>query len=206
MLSLVEKEMAVKNSPEYFDGTEGKLLFKVLTSYLANTTTLQPLLHNIDETIFTDKYRFEKYSKMIIKYMVNVDNDIKTDITYTTGQLSKIFGVSITTINNWIKEERFINLEPKIKNKQSRISENILWKSSNGELIAIKEIAKTYKKRNIKNMPEEEEQKIIMSEISFFEKKYGGSYNATLSKKEDKTDEELRDASEWVYLLNRVTV
>ncbi len=126
MLSLVEKEMAVKNSPEYFDGTEGKLLFKVLTSYLANTTTLQPLLHNIDETIFTDKYRFEKYSKMIIKYMVNVDNDIKTDITYTTGQLSKIFGVSITTINNWIKEERFINLEPKIKNKQSRISENIL--------------------------------------------------------------------------------
>ena len=53
MLTLVEKEMAVKNSPEYFDGTEGKLLFKVLTAYLANITKLQPLLHNINETIFT---------------------------------------------------------------------------------------------------------------------------------------------------------
>ncbi|MGB4440443.1 MAG: helix-turn-helix domain-containing protein [Sedimentibacter sp.] len=136
--------------------------------------------------------------------MADVAMKPKSNITYTTGQMARIFGVSITTINNWIREGRFKGVASKEKNKQSRISENTLWESSNGEQILIKEIAKMYKKQNIESISKEEEQKILKGEIEFFENKYNGNYNETLLNKEDKTDEELLDESEWKYLLKRV--
>jgi len=125
-------------------------------------------------------------------------------ITYTTVELARIFGVSTTTINNWIHEGRFKGIVSKEKNKQSRISESTLWESSNGEQISVKKIAKMYKKQNIESISKEEEQKILKNEIEFFESKYSGNYNETLLNKECKTEEELSDESEWKYLLKRI--
>jgi len=204
MLSVIEKEMAVESSQNYFNGTQGKLLFKIISNYLSNTSDLRDELKNINESIFSDEYKMQIYSKIMIKYMADVAMKPEFNITYTTGQLARIFGVSITTINNWIREGRFKGVASKAKNKQSRISENTLWESSNGEQIFIKEIAKMYKKQNIENLSKEEEQKILKGEIEFFENKYNGNYSETLLNKEDKTDEELLDESEWKYLLKRV--
>lgn len=124
--------------------------------------------------------------------------------TYTTGQLARIFGVSNTIINNWICEGKFIGVEYKEENKQSRISENTLWKSTNGELISVREVAEMYEKQKFNNVSQEEEQKILKDEIAFFEKKYRGSYNETLLNKKDKTEEELLDEYDWKYLLRRI--
>lgn len=63
---------------------------------------------------------------------------------YTTGELSKYFGVSITAINKWIDQGSFIGVERLEKNKQIRISENTLWKSRNGNTIPVKQIVETY--------------------------------------------------------------
>jgi len=204
MLSVLEKEIAIESSQSYFNGTQGKLLFKIIYNYLENTSELRDELKNINESIFLDEEKMQTYSKIMINYMANVAMKPKSNITYTTGQLARIFGVSITTINNWIHEGRFKGIVSKEKNKQSRISENTLWESSNGEQILVKEIAKMYKEQNIENISKEEEQKILKDEIEFFEKKYNGNYNETLLNKEDKTDEELLDESEWKYLLRRV--
>jgi transposase len=204
MLSVIEKEIAIESSQDYFSGTQGKLLFKIISNYLENTTELRDELKNINESIFSDKYKMQTYSKIMIEYMADVAMKPKSNITYTTGQLARIFGVSITTINNWIREGRFVGVESKEKNKQSRISENTLWESSNGEQILIKEITELYKKLSIESVSKEEEQKILKDEIEFFENKYNGNYNETLLNKKDKTEEELLDESEWKYLLKRV--
>lgn len=204
MLSTIEKEIAVESSQNYFRGTQGKLLFKIISNYLENTSELRDELKNINESIFSDEYKMQTYSKIMIEYMADVAMKPKSNITYTTGQLARIFGVSITTINNWIREGRFVGVSTKEKNKQSRISENTLWESSNGEQILIKEIANMYKKNNIESVSKEEEQKILKDEIKFFENKYNGNYNETLLIKKDKTEEELLDESEWKYLLKRV--
>jgi len=204
MLSVIEKEIAIESSQNYFNGTHGKLLFKIISNYLVNTSELRDELKNINESIFSDEDKMQIYSKIMIKYMADVAMKPESNITYTTGQLARIFGVSITTINNWIRDGRFKGVASKEKNKQSRISENTIWESSNGEQILIKEITKMYKKQNIESISKEEEQKILKSEIEFFENKYNGNYNDTLLNKEDKTDEELLDESEWKYLLKRV--
>ncbi|WP_326909884.1 helix-turn-helix domain-containing protein [Sedimentibacter sp. MB31-C6] len=204
MLSVIEKEIAIESSQNYFSGTQGKLLFKIISNYLENTSELRDKLKDINESIFSDEYKMQTYSKIIIEYMADVAMKPKSNITYTTGQLARIFGVSITTINNWIREGRFVGVESKEKNKQSRISENTLWESSNGEQILIKEITELYEKHKVENVSKEEEQKILKDEIEFFENKYNGKYNETLLNKKDKTEEELLDESEWKYLLKRV--
>jgi len=204
MISEIEKEMAIEFSQNYFIGTQGKLLFKVISNYLVNTSELRDELKNINESIFSDEEKMQTYSKIMIEYMADVAMKPESNITYTTGQLARIFGVSITTINNWIHQGRFKGLATKEKNKQSRISENTLWESTTGEQIFIKEIAEMYRKQNIESISKEDEQKILKGEIEFFENKYNGNYNDTLLNKEDKTEEELLDESEWKYLLKRL--
>lgn len=157
VLSEIEKEMAIEFSQNYFSGTQGKLLFKIILNYLENTSELREELKNINESIFSDECKMQTYSKFMIEYMADVAMKHKSNITYTTGQLARIFGVSITTINNWIHEGRFIGVEFKEKNKQSGISEYTLWKSSNGEQISIKEIAEMYKKQNTQDISKEDE-------------------------------------------------
>lgn len=204
MLSLLEKEIAIESSQNYFNGTKGKLLFKVISNYLANTSDLGNQLKDLDDTIFYDKEKLEEYSRVIISYMADVTPKSKPTKIYTTGELSKFFGVSITTINNWIHEERLIGLEAKEKYKQSRISENTLWKSPNGELIPVKEVVKMYNQHNIADVSKKEEEEILMSEVRFFENKYNGTYEETLENKENITYEEQKDRSEWLYLIRRM--
>lgn len=204
MLSFIEKEIAIETSQNYFAGTAGKLLFKILSNYLANTSELNSELKDLDDAIFSDEAKLKEYSKTIISYMVDVEHEVASTRTYTTGELSKFFGVSITSINNWIKEKRLIGLKEKEKNKQSRISENTLWKSPNGELIPIKEIVEMYNKQNVRTVSKQEEIDILMAEIKFFEDKYDGNYKETLGIKKDRNNEEEIDRVEWSYLLRRI--
>lgn len=142
----------------------------------------------------------------MLKYMVMVAANSTSQKLYTTGQLSKIFGVSITSINNWISEERFIGIQRFTRNKQVRISENTMWRSPNGEIMAVKEVAEMWNKENQKTicLSRDEEITILRKEINFFEVKYGGIYENTLKLKEQITESELQDKEEWVYLLKRI--
>lgn len=204
MISLLEKEMALESSENYFNGTNGKLLFKILSNYLANTSDLGNTLKDLDESVFNNDEQFKEYSKIIISYMADIASKTYPSRNYTTGQLSTLFGVSITTINNWIREGRFIGYTSKGKKKQARINENVFWLSPIGELLSIKDIAEMYVIQNSGNITEEEEHTILLSEIKFFEDKYQGSYQETLEKIAHKSEVEERDASEWRYLLYRL--
>lgn len=119
---------------------------------------------------------------------------------YTISELATFFGVSTITMGNWINEGRFI-----AKIDSMNIGESTLWKANNGQIIPIKEIVHDYeyKRQKLFQLSYEEEMEILKQEIKYFEDKYGGTLENTLLKRENKSGEELRDESEWTYLISR---
>lgn len=134
-------------------------------------------------------------------------------IHYTTGEISKFFGVSITTIHNWIEEGRLTGVDKYERNKQVRIASNAVWKAQNGTEYTISEIVRMYNEEQDKlkaitkgrrNKQLKTDLDYILDDIKFFESKYNGTYENTLKGKENRTYEEDRDAHEWSFLLGRV--
>ncbi len=140
----------------------------------------------------------------VLQYILDVA-ETESGTTYTTGDLSKYFGVSITSINNWINGGRFIGVTRSTPGKQARISEDTMWRASNGKMIPIKAIIEKWNldyshKMEISGA---DEKAAIIEEIKFFEDKYG--LYGEFIKKEHYTDLELKDKKEWEYWLKRAT-
>lgn len=204
MLTTIEKEMAISNSVEYFTDTKGRLLFKLMSEYLSNNTELRKIFKSIDDDIFKDYNRFKESAETMIKFLTE-NADKEAGRKYTSGQLSNYFGVSITTIHNWIKEGRFKGINKGEANKQIRIFDSTYWESSNGDLLKVKDIVDAWEKsKEESRVSDEEEIKILKAEINAFEKKYGGRYEDTLKLKKNKTYDESKDEDEWVYYLRRL--
>lgn len=146
IITSIEKELALDLSKDIFNGPKGKLLFKLLFNYTINTS--QSNMWNgskfLDDSIINDEKKFTEYKDSLINYIIDIATQSLPVKEYSTGELSRVFGVTITSINNWINEGRFIGFEKKQKNKKVKIPENILWKSLSGESIPIKEIIKNY--------------------------------------------------------------
>ncbi|WP_139840744.1 helix-turn-helix domain-containing protein [Gottfriedia acidiceleris] len=54
------------------------------------------------------------YYQEILNLLANVASNQDESVSeYTTGQLSTYFGVSVTTINNWFNDGRFISYKRK---------------------------------------------------------------------------------------------
>ncbi|APC39275.1 MerR family transcriptional regulator [Clostridium estertheticum] len=196
------------NSSKYADTMLNSLMntpdgidtLKIITNYVAKTSSKKSELRTIDEKIFENSKLIKNYLKKAIDYMIEVA--LESEKTYSTGELAKYFGVSITAINKWVKEGRFADVERSEKNKQLRISENTLWKSNKGELIPIREIVEIYGEDI--EISKNEEIIYIMEDIKFFEKKYGGIFKETLEHKENKSSVEEADAREWLYLVKKI--
>lgn len=179
------------------DGLEA---LKIITNYVAKTSSKQSELRKVDENIFANTQLAEVYLEKALNYMIEVA--VSDEVAYSTGELAKYFGVSITAINKWVNEGRFIDIKREGRNKQLRISENTLWKAPNGETIPVKEVVDMYQKDN--NLDPQEELRHIEEDIRLFEEKYNGRFEDKLKFKENKSSEEEADSREWSYLLKRV--
>jgi hypothetical protein len=201
-----EKDKAIEKSRSLaktiVEDSEGKLFFKLFSLYFSNIPELKEI-KIISESDFDNQELMIAFMAKIVEYLAKSANNVNLKV-YTTGQLSEIFGVSITSINNWIDENRFIGIRRTKKNKHIRIAENVMWISTNGEAKSVKSIVEAYNKNNVTlDYSSENEKKVIEESISFFENKYKGKYEDTLMKFEVKSNENLRDESEWKYLLRR---
>ena len=67
--------------------------------------------------------------------------------------------MSVTSINKWIDEGRFIGVNKSKRNKHNRIPSSVLWRSSSGITIPVNQVVAMYEEENIKRkqLPEEEE-------------------------------------------------
>lgn len=207
MITEYEKAKAIQHTEDLasllINNNEGELYYKVFTNFIAKAYPIDDIQYQ--NSTMSNKSMVNNLSQ-ILKYMVMIASEETSQKHYTTGQLSKFFGVSITSINNWIKEDRFIGVQRIIRNKQVRIPDSAMWRSNNGELIPVKDIVNIWEKENSKQfiLSKEEETSAIQDEILLLEKKYGGSYEQTLMKKEQLTESELQDKTEWNYLLKRI--
>lgn len=176
---------------------DGVDVLKIIINYVAKTSSNQSELRNIDEQILKNESLMESYLNKALDSMIEAT--VEAETTYTTGELSKYFGVSITAINKWIDQGRFIGAERLEKNKQIRISENTLWKSRNGNTIPVKQIVDTYIEKNISD---EERINSIKDAIEFFEKKYGGIFEVVSKTMKDISPEDEANFREWEYLIS----
>jgi hypothetical protein len=207
MITEYEKAKAIQHAEDLasilVNNNEGTLYYKIFANFFTKYYPMNKL--RFDESVLRNSNAMITSLSEILKYIVMVAAEGTSQKLYTTGQLSKYFGVSITSINNWINENRFIGIQRSGQNKQIRISENTMWRASNGELIPVKEIVEMWNSEheNRHNLNKDQALAALKNEINFFEKKYGGPYEKTLKLKEQITEPELQDKEEWEYLLQR---
>lgn len=132
---------------------------------------------------------------------------------YTTGQVSTYLGVSVTTINNWLREKRisYQDMEQKPSFKQARIPDTAVYRTLNGKQTILREIVQNYeiKKASEPVYDEIERIKELVKVIFSFEEKYGGTYKETLMRLGDPESSQdwtwSRDAKEWRFILKKLT-
>jgi CRISPR/Cas system CMR-associated protein Cmr5 small subunit len=214
MFTLYEKKEFVGKSidnltDQIFQNTgDGMLLFKMLVNYLDKTNDNKLQYSKLNEQVLMDSELLKTYYRDILSYMADVASQQQVDVEeFSTGELAKYFGVSITTINNWIKEGRFLGYKRKETNEQARIKGNTLWKSRTGKAYPIQEIVEEWRKENEELGQNDIDEKVfLISQIAAFDIKYKGSYNDTLGKKplSEMTAQEESDASVWRYFIKRL--
>ncbi|PIC69054.1 hypothetical protein CSV67_05995 [Sporosarcina sp. P2] len=209
MLTTFEKREFVKRTPELtkriFENEDDSLLFfKVIVNYLDKTNINNLHLSKLNESILDSTEEMEKYLSKTLEIMAEIAaEDTNFSPAYTTGQIAKYFGVSITTINNWIKEGRFVGVERTEKNSQARISANTLWKSRTGKMYTVDDIVKEWEEEQEENLYDSNERLFLVEQMALYEEKYEGNFESTLGSMDDLSSEEQTDAATWSYFIRK---
>ncbi|PIC94775.1 hypothetical protein CSV69_14875 [Sporosarcina sp. P26b] len=209
MLTMFEKKEFVKRTPELtkrlFENEDDSLLFfKVMVNYLEKTNINNFQFSKLNDSILGNTEEMEKCLSKILEEMAEIAaEDTNFAPAYTTGQIAKYFGVSITTINNWIKEGRFVGVERTEKNSQARISANTLWKSRTGKMYTVDNIVKEWEEEQEENLYDSNERLFLVEQIALYEGKYGGDFESTLGSMDDLSSEEQTDAAAWSYFIRK---
>lgn len=197
-----------------------KLLFKVLAHAVKNN---EGFLSVLDDSIFENPNIFkEKFSFLLQHALIQATSlhdsskfspEFQQILTgnkereYTPREISVYFGVSTTTIHNWIREGRFKGITLAGRNKHNYIPGDTIYTSPSGKKILVSDVINMWEKQ------EEEQRKLedpskdklgrIIREIAMYEEKYKGEFKNTLGSKKTFTSEEETDAQVWKYLLEQ---
>ncbi|MBL0388321.1 helix-turn-helix domain-containing protein [Tumebacillus sp. ITR2] len=205
---LLEQRFALSKSLVEGTALRGDLFTLALTNFLKITLPGNALAHEA-LTVHNpmDKKQLEDALVKALEIIVTVaTEEVEYGKVYTTGQIAKLFGVSITTIHNWLKEGRFIGIELKGGNKQTRIPESTRWKSPTGVILTIREVAEKFSTPPQTPRTANQELLELTKSIAFFEQKYKSTYEQYLQNQDiEKADfETRRDLQEWKYLQRRI--
>jgi hypothetical protein len=144
----------------------------------------------------------------LIHLMAEIVNHAQPIKAYTTGELARIFGVSVQAVNKWINEGRFIGYKREGNNRHNRIPETLSFTMRTGEVMMVREVVAMYDHQNLKHdivkLNSDGQRDAILDEISKFMKRYGGTYEMVFGTKKDRTIQEDRDASIWLALLDEL--
>ncbi|PGP14472.1 hypothetical protein COA01_29340 [Bacillus cereus] len=141
---------------------------------------------------------------------------------YGTGKLAEFFGVSVTTINNWIGEGRFlweqengrmVKVVRKTPKEKIKIHPDTWFDAPSGVRYQVKEVAEAFQAdqhewESSKQENTVSEQEQIQLYLDHFKKKYNGEdFNAVFGNKnwDSMTSEEETDAAMWSFFLQRIS-
>lgn len=193
------------------EGNNTRIFLMALVNYIQKTSPLNKdeifAKIKLDDVQSPSDLSAQMQLLFVHMVKVGVEDELVTKI-YTTGDVARIFGVTVATVNNWIHQKRLAGIEKGARFKQARIPETAIYKSVAGNVMTIKEATEIYqaeqKRTTIRPLTPNQELQEILNEIIFFERKYLGEFKDTLAKKEELTPTEERDAVEWKHLLQEV--
>nr|WP_150959898.1 hypothetical protein [Aneurinibacillus sp. XH2] len=212
-----ERVIAEVGSDPEKAGVTLKVLFNVIKKTTSITIDLQSEVKKLLE-----QYPYQANHALVQEdlqklgeILMCVAQEEEVGRTYSTGQLAKFFGVSITTINNWITGRRFIGVERMERNKQARISENTIWISPTEERIPVRDIVEIYEQKQRRGNSSISDDggnlnriRYIIETINYFEKRYGKPYSEVIVEKGNPDDSEdwiwAREGKEWKSLLKEI--
>lgn len=144
----------------------------------------------------------------LICLMAETVNRAQPVRAYTTGELARIFGISVQAVNKWIDEGKFLGYKREGNNRHNRIPETFSIVMRTGETLTLREAVASYElqsqEQGAMNLTADQQRDGVLDEISRLMKKYGGTYEMTIRGKTGRTIEEERDASIWSALLDEL--
>jgi len=204
----------IQNNPEY-GAAAYKLIYQLVNRIhrpAPNDNSLSQYMDRISAGILVPEELFTAFSQLIrVAFECATESD--RPLLYTTGQIAEIFGVSTTTVNNWLRNKRiqYPDMVEKPSYKQSRIPDNAIYQSANGQVALIREVAQAYAAQKSAEplYDEVERMKQLVQTLMTFETQYGGNYKETVSRlgaPESSDDWRWkRDADEWRYVMKEIS-
>ncbi|WP_152396604.1 hypothetical protein [Paenibacillus guangzhouensis] len=212
---LVEEEFIrdIRSNPQY-----GLATFKLLYNLLSRISPAELIEHRFAHSTTSDVNNHIDQSNLSIEMIQLLDlafqyaSELDKPTYYTTGQMSTYFGVSITTINNWLREKRlsYQGMNDKPSYKQARIPDTAIYKAPNGKETILREIVQEYESQKslAPDYDEVERMKALVKVILAFEEKYGGKYEDVVARLGDPESSHdwkwMRDADEWRYVMKEI--
>lgn len=131
------------------------LLFKVLAHALRDNDVM---VQGFDEEIFDNREAFQKRFEQLLQHALTVATEsdgqsvkpkegIKIAKEYSPSQLAKFFGVSVMTIHNWLKQERFIGVQKVGSKKHNKISSDTEFITASGKVIMVHDVVNMWRKQ-----------------------------------------------------------
>ncbi|MHA7578918.1 hypothetical protein ACX12E_00855 [Paenibacillus vandeheii] len=188
------------------------LLFKVLAHALRDN---ESIVQEFDEAIFENHETFQKRFEQLLQHALIVATDsgtppvfqveaLKMAEEYSPSQLAKFFGVSVMTIHNWLKQNRFVGFKKAGSKKHNKIPDDTEFITTSGKRILIRDVVSMWQAQEAESMQQEESDlEYYTRQITYYEDKYGDEFKRTLGTKEKLTPEEETDAQVWQHLLGR---
>ncbi|MFD0715671.1 hypothetical protein [Paenibacillus sp. GCM10027626] len=127
----------------------------------------------------------------------------KGTTTFRTTQLAEIFDVSVTAINNWIDEGRFIGYQRQ-PHTHAQIPHFMPFKHRDGSVEPLGFVVERYRSRASESFADNDERAMLISEIEFLQQKYGGKDFEGAFDFENLTSEQESDVSRWRFYRKRL--
>jgi hypothetical protein len=126
-----------------------------------------------------------------------------TSSSYKTTYLAEVFNVSVTAINNWIDEGRFIGYQRE-PHKHARIPHFAPFRHRDGRIEPLGLIVERYRRQESESFADDDERDMLVDEIKFLKQKYGGKDLNDAFDFEHLTGEQESDASRWRFYQARL--
>lgn len=188
---------------------ENIITYKLLSNLVRKAGFRVP---DVDEvTLVTDQSMFEKAQRELVESLTLIAAaavEAEPITRYSTGQIARFFGVSQTTISNWISQGRFEGVVRAESGKHVEIPSDTAFTYPSGKTVLVKDMAERFQERQqlaAEQLDAESEAKFIERKIKQFEDKYG-----TLDKLRQEIEDGARSAADggldldvWNYLAQR---
>ncbi|QQE79168.1 hypothetical protein [Alicyclobacillus sp. SO9] len=145
-------------------------------------------------------------AEKLIDYVdLNDEPDIEESAggTFKTTYLASVFGVSVTAINNWIDEGRFVGYH-RARNKHARIPHITPFRHRDGRVEPLGHIINRYRHQENESFADDDEKAMLIEEIKSLKQKYGGKDFEEAFNFEAPTSDQESDLSRWRFYRERL--